>query len=317
MSDPTSLSPPAPATNAAPPAAPAVPTVDLSHDGASAEVGAALADVGFLHLEGHGVAPDLIARAYDAATAFFALSGEEKREYEVPGAHGQRGYTATGGEKAAGAVAADLKEFFQVGPLTPTAAGANIWPNEEMKSAVEALYLALLDAAVRVAAAVGEHLGLGPAFLPDRIAGGESILRLIHYPPVPQDAPPAAVRAAAHADINFITLLVGATAPGLEIQTRDGGWVPVTAQPGQIVADSGDMLQNLTGGAIRSTIHRVVNPPGERAREGRLSMPFFCHPRPDVDLSPLDLPGGTPAKYRKLTAGEYLRERLQAIRAAG
>ena len=301
--------------NDSPAAGPHVPTVDISEDGSSSAVGAALADVGFLHLEGHGVTPALIADAYRAATAFFALPDEEKRRYEIPELHGQRGYTATGGEKAAGAVAADLKEFFQVGPLTPTAAGANVWPNVEFRNAVEALYSALLNASVQVAAAVGEHLGLGPAFLPDRIAGGESILRLIHYPPVPADAPVAAVRAAVHADINFVTLLVGATAPGLEIETRDGGWLPVTAEPGQIVADSGDMLQNLTGGAIRSTIHRVVNPPGAAARQARLSMPFFCHPRPDVDLSPLPLHGGDPSAYRSLTAGEYLQERLREIRA--
>ena len=317
MSDPAPGSPAASSPAAVSAGAVHVPTVDLGRDGAAAEAGAALADVGFLHLEGHGVSPELIGRAYAAATAFFARPEAEKRRFEVPGLHGQRGYTATGGEKAAGASAADLKEFFQVGPLTPTAAGANVWPDDEFRDAVEALYAALLDASVRLAAAVGEHLGLGPAFLPDRIAGGESILRLIHYPPVPADAPPAAVRAAAHADINLLTLLVGATAPGLELQTRAGDWLPVVAAPGQIVADSGDMLQNLTGGAIRSTIHRVVNPPGERAREARLSMPFFCHPRPDVNLSPLDLPGGEPAKFRKLTAGEYLQERLRAIRAAG
>ena len=298
----------------------AVPTVDLSADGASARVGAALADIGFLHLEGHGVSRDLIDAAYAAATEFFARPEAEKRRYEVPGLNGQRGFTATGGETAAGATAADLKEFFQVGPLTPTAAGENVWPDAAMREAVEALYSALLNASVRVAAAVGEHLGLGPAYLPDRIAGGESILRLIHYPPVPENAPPAATRAAAHADINFITLLVGATAPGLEIKTRDPAtgrpvWLPVVAEPGQIVADSGDMLQNLTGGAIRSTVHRVVNPPGAGAREARLSMPFFCHPRPDVDLSPLDLPGGDQAKYRSMTAREYLRERLGQIRS--
>ena len=311
MSDPATTEP-VPAAGAAP----HVPTVDLSHDGAAAEAGAALADVGFLHLEGHGVSRDLIDRAYAAATAFFAQPESEKRRFEVPGAHGQRGYTATGGEKAAGATAADLKEFFQVGPLQATAAGENVWPDAAFRDAVEGLYAALLDASVRLSAAVGEFLGLGPAFLPDRIAGGESILRLIHYPPVPADAPPAAVRAAAHADINFLTLLVGATAPGLELQTRAGEWLPVVAEPGQIVADSGDMLQNLTGGAIRSTVHRVVNPPGERARAARLSMPFFCHPRPDVDLSPLALPGGDPAAYRSMTAGEYLQERLRQIRAA-
>ncbi|QDT17279.1 isopenicillin N synthase family dioxygenase [Alienimonas californiensis] len=301
------------------PPEPTVPVVSLDAADAPARIGAALREIGFFSLTDHGVDDALIGRAYDAATAFFARPEEEKRRFEVPGALGQRGYTATGGERAAGAAAADLKEFFQIGPLEEHAPGGpNVWPDEEFRAAIEPLYAALRDAAVQVAAAVSEHLGLGREFLPDRIVGGESILRLIHYPPVPADAPPAATRAAAHADINLLTLLVGATAAGLEIQTRDGaGWLPVVAQPGQIVADSGDMLQNLTGGVIRSTVHRVVNPPGEGARQARLSMPFFCHPRPDVDLTPLDLPGAEPQRFRTLTAGEFLTERLKAIRPGG
>ena len=297
-------------------AAPAVPTVSLADADVAPRVGAALREVGFLALVDHGVSDDLIRGAYAAATAFFARPEQEKHRFADPGGLGQRGYTATGGEKAVGAAAADLKEFFQVGPPEPDAPGGpNVWPDEEFRGAVEPLYAALRTAALRVAAAVGTHLGLGETFLPDRIRGGESILRLIHYPPVPADAEPAATRAAAHADINLLTLLVGATAPGLEIEGRGGaGWVPVVAAPDQIVADSGDMLQNLTGGVVRSTVHRVVNPPGDRSREARLSMPFFCHPRPDVDLSPLDLPGADRAKYRTLTAGKFLEERLRAIR---
>ncbi|MFH5804759.1 isopenicillin N synthase family dioxygenase [Alienimonas sp. DA493] len=296
-----------------------MPVVSLGAAEAPSQIGAALREVGFFSLIDHGVDDALIAAAYEAATAFFARPEEEKRRFEVPGALGQRGYTATGGERAAGAAAADLKEFFQIGPLEADAPGGpNVWPDEEFRAAVEPLYAALRDAAVRVAAAVSEDLGLGRDFLPDRIAGGESILRLIHYPPVPDDAPPAATRAAAHADINLLTLLVEATAAGLEIESRDGsGWLPVVARPGEIVADSGDMLQNLTGGVIRSTVHRVVNPPGEGARQARLSMPFFCHPRPDVDLAPLNLPGAKPERFRALTAGAFLEERLRAIRPAG
>ena len=299
------------------PFGPAVAVVDLSAADAAPAIGAALGEVGFLALTGHGVSDDLTRGAYDAATAFFARPIEEKRRFAVPGALGQRGYTATGGERAAGAAAADLKEFFQIGPPEPDAPGGpNLWPDDAFRAAVEPLYSALRDAAVRVAAAVSTHLGLGGDYLPDRVRGGESILRLIHYPPVPDDAPPAATRAAPHADINLLTLLVGATAAGLEIEGRGGaGWLPVVAAPGQIVADSGDMLQNLTGGVIRSTVHRVVNPPGAGAREARLSMPFFCHPRPGVDLSPLDLPGADRERFRSLTAGEFLRERLRAIRA--
>ena len=299
------------------PGEPPVPVVPLRAADAAGSIGSALREVGFLSLTDHGVAASLIADAYAAATAFFARPDEQKRRFAVEGSLGQRGYTATGGERAAGAKAADLKEFFQIGPPEADAPGGpNVWPDAAFRGPVEELYTALRKAAVTVAAAVSTHLGLGENFLPDRIRGGESILRLIHYPPVPADAAPAATRAAAHADINLLTLLVGATAPGLEIEPRSGGdWLPVVAAPGQIVADSGDMLANLTGGVIRSTVHRVVNPPGDRAREARLSMPFFCHPRPDVDLTPLDLPGSDRAKYRSLTAGEFLEERLRAIRS--
>lgn len=301
------------------PRGPAIPTVSLRGNDVAPAVGAALREVGFLNLVDHGVTDELIAGAYAAAQDFFARPEAEKRRFTVAGALGQRGYTATGGEKAAGAAAADLKEFYQIGPPEPDAPGGpNVWPDDAFRDAVEPLYAALRSAALRVAAAVSEDLGLGADFLPDRIAGGESILRLIHYPPVPANAPPAATRAAAHADINLLTLLVGATSAGLEIESRDGsGWLPVVAEPGQIVADSGDMLQNLTGGVIRSTVHRVVNPPGAAAREARLSLPFFCHPRPDVDLTPLDLPGATPDRFRPLTAGEFLTERLNAIRPGG
>ncbi|MEM9701088.1 MAG: 2-oxoglutarate and iron-dependent oxygenase domain-containing protein, partial [Planctomycetota bacterium] len=228
---------------------PPIPTVGLNGPDLAAQVGAALRDVGFLNLIDHGVSEELIATAYKEAQAFFAQPEAEKRKYEVPGAMGQRGYTATGGEKAAGAIAADLKEFYQIGPLEGSPCGDNVWPSEAFRNAIEPLYAALRDAAEKVARGVSEHLGLDPEYLPERIKGGESILRLIHYPPVPDDAPPAATRAAAHADVNLITLLVGATAAGLEIRSRDGArWLPVVAEPGQIVADSGDMLQNLTGG---------------------------------------------------------------------
>ena len=308
----------------------AIPTIDVADvppdaplpERVEREIGEALRGIGFFALSGHGVPKSLIDDAYAAALRFFDLPPAGRAALVVSGAKGQRGYTGFAEEQAAGADVPDLKEFFQVVRTDGRSAyGENVWPDAvpDFRRSVAELYDRLATLADRVAAACSRYLGLGREFLPERIAGGESILRLIHYPPIPEDAPVRAVRAAAHADINFLTLLVGATAGGLEVRDHAGGWVPVTAGHDEIIVDSGDMLQNLTGGLFRSTVHRVVNPPpgspGARAR--RLSMPFFVHPRRDVDLSPLPAlreRGATPDQYRTLTAGEFLDERLAQIR---
>ncbi|HEX6986753.1 MAG TPA: 2OG-Fe(II) oxygenase family protein, partial [Planctomycetaceae bacterium] len=223
-------------------------------------------------------------------------------------------------ERAIGASVADLKEFYQLGrDHGPSAYGPNVWPEEvwAFRESFAELFDRLETLAARIVTACSLYLDRPADFLPSRIAGGESVLRVIQYPPLPADVPPGAIRAAAHEDINFLTLLCGATADGLEIRTRDGRWHPVSARHTQIVVDSGDMLQNLTGGLFRSTTHRVVNPSGPN--ESRLSMPFFVHPRAEVDLSPLpDLAARakTGRAFPSLTAGEFLRERLAAIRPA-
>lgn len=289
---------------------------DAVHDAGTVEaIGTALREVGFFAVVNHGVRAELIDRAYAAANEFFQLPAEAKSRYARPDLLGQRGYTGFAVERAIGASVADLKEFYQVGRDHGSSEyGANVWPEEpgEFRDAFRGLYDALEALAIRVSTACSLYLNRPADFLPSRIAGGESVLRIIHYPPLPEQVPDGAVRAAAHEDINFLTLLCGATAAGLEIRTRDGRWHSVTAGRDAIIVDSGDMLQNLTGGRFRSTTHRVVNPPGRA--ESRLSMPFFVHPRAEVDLTPLpDLADGG-RSFPSLTAGEFLRERLSAIR---
>lgn len=303
-----------------------LPAIDLGHANAERSpetiraIGDALREVGFLSVENHGVPLDLIDRAYAAAVEFFQLPAAAKSRYSRPELFGQRGYTGFAVEKAIGASVADLKEFYQLGrDHGPSAYGPNVWPDEvpPFRESFAALYDALERLATRIATACSLYLERPAGFLPSRIAGGESVLRVIHYPPLPVDVPAGAVRAAAHEDINFLTLLCGATADGLEIQTRDGRWHAVSARHSQIVVDAGDMLQNLTGGLFRSTTHRVVNPAGRD--ESRLSMPFFVHPSSEVDLTPLpDLAdrAGSSREFRSVTAGEFLTERLTAIRSA-
>jgi isopenicillin N synthase-like dioxygenase len=307
-----------------------IPVLDLTrfsaggHDQAEfvRTLGDALVDTGFFSLTHHGIEPVLIQRAYAAVERFFLLQEETKRRYEDPALKGQRGFTSFGREHAKDHPAPDLKEFWHVGRELsaghPLAAvyPPNLWPAEvpDFRPALEELYERLDHCAAQLLEAAALYLG-EPR---DRIAGlareGNTILRVIHYPPVPPDADPSSIRAAPHEDINLITLLCEATASGLEIRTRDGRWLPVQAPPGQIVVDAGDMLQNLTNGLLKSTTHRVSNP--ENTRERRLSMPFFVHPRSEVDLTPL--PGcvertGGEARFPRITAGEYLEQRLREI----
>jgi isopenicillin N synthase-like dioxygenase len=240
----------------------------------------------------------------------------------VPGSQGNRGYVPFGRERAVGAAAADLKEFWHIGqetirPEYRDAYAPNVWPDAPVlagfRETALAFYRGLEGCAHAALRAVALYLGLPEHHFADMIVDGNSVLRLIHYPPVPPDAPPHAVRAAAHEDINLVTLLVEGTSGGLEIQTRDGAWLPVHSLAGQIVLDAGDMLQLCTNGAIPSTTHRVVNPEGPNVP--RYSMPFFTHPRPDVLLEPA--PGTVtatrPARYAPLRAHEFLSQRLRAI----
>jgi len=270
---------------------------------------------GFLVLDGHGIDPQRFATAFAESAAFFQLDEADKQACSVPESLGNRGYVGLGGEKAVGARAADLKEFFHVGQPTPRgAAGSfgNAWPAAPQLAGFQntmlGLFAKLEQLASRVLAAVEEASGLEAGSLQDWIDGGNSILRLIHYPPLPAERPGDAVRAAAHADINLITLLCEGTAGGLEVQRPDGSWLPVSALAGQLVVNVGDMLQLATAGRLKSTPHRVVNPADPAARGvSRYSMPFFVHPRSEVVLSH-DASG-------PVTAGSFLAARLAAIRS--
>jgi isopenicillin N synthase-like dioxygenase len=276
-------------------------------------MGHALAHTGFLILVNHGIGSEMLTRAYAQVHALFALPLAQKQQYEKPELHGQRGYVSFGKEHAKDSPLPDLKEFWHIGRRD------NLWPQElpEFAPLLTRLYQALDECAVHLLQAVSLYLDAPADFLPGLVEGGDTILRLIHYPPVPADAPLGAVRAAPHEDINLITLLCGATAAGLELWQRDGTWLPVPVIPEGIVVDSGDMLQWLTNGLVCSTTHRVVNPIG--ANESRYSLPFFVHPRPEVDLTPLPpcvaRTGGV-ARFGSITAAHYLQQRLQEIGVA-
>lgn len=304
-----------------------IPTLDLTDferdpSAFAAQVGGALHDLGFFALENHGVDQSLIRAAYDAVEQFFLLPEEQKRAYEDPELKGQRGFTHFGREHAKDHPTPDLKEFWHAGrelapdhPLFSSYPG-NIWPSEvpEFRRALTELYQQLDACAAKLLEAVALYLEEPRDRIREMARDGNTILRVIHYPPVPDEAPPAALRAAAHEDINLITLLCEATAGGLELLTREGTWLPVQALPGQIIVDSGDMIQNLTNGLLRSTTHRVTNP--DNHRERRFSMPFFVHPRTEVDLTPL--PGcvertGGVRRFPAITAGDYLLQRLREI----
>jgi isopenicillin N synthase-like dioxygenase len=248
-----------------------------------------------------------------------------KRAYHVAGGAGQRGYTPFGVETAKGEANADLKEFWHVGRELPAGhpyAGlmpSNLWPIERptFRTAMLALFSALEGLGGRVLQAIGEHLGAPAGCLEDATAEGNSVLRLLHYPPVAGTGP--AIRAGAHEDINAITLLLGAEEAGLEILGRDGAWRPIDPPAGAVVVNIGDMLSRLTNDVLPSTTHRVVNPQPERAGVARFSMPFFLHFRPDFEIRTLAscVSADRPDRYPEpITADAFLRRRLAEIRLA-
>lgn len=310
-----------------------IPVVDLQNfthgDAASQEdfvrrFGDGLTEFGFVTLDRHGVPQELIRRAFDVTARLFALPDEAKQRCVVPASKGNRGYVPFGRERAVGARLADLKEFWHVGQdvIRPEHAALyepNVWPDDpavsDFREVSLSLYRALESVALTSLRAVARYLRLPDGHFSDMAVDGNSILRLIHYPPVPSDVPAGAVRAAAHEDINLLTLLVESTTGGLELQTRDGAWLPVHSLSGQIVLDAGDMLQRATNGVIPATTHRVVNPSGPNIT--RYSLPFFTHPRPEVLLAPAatTVTPERPAQYEPITARAFLEERLMAITA--
>ncbi|MDE1898687.1 MAG: isopenicillin N synthase family oxygenase [Xanthomonadaceae bacterium] len=306
-----------------------IPTLDIrryQHDRATfvAELGAAYREFGFCCIGGHGIPQALIDGAYAAFRCFFALPTDVKMRYYVPGSGGARGYTPFKVETAKDSRYPDLKEFWHIGreiARDSKYAGMmppNLWPTEVagFREHGDALYQALDQLGTRVLRALALHIGLEEHWFDDKVDHGNSILRPIHYPPIENGAVPN-VRAGAHEDINFITLLVGASAEGLEVLGRDGRWIPVTTRGDAIVVNIGDMLQRLSNHVYPSTTHRVVNPPNANARKPRYSVPFFLHPNPDflIDVLPTCVGADNPSRYpQPISANDYLLQRLREIR---
>lgn len=287
-----------------------------------AELGKAYEEVGFVAVKNHGIPDHLIDELYNYVKSFFSLPSDLKRGYEKPELAGQRGYTSFGKEHAKGSDAPDLKEFYQFGQtVTDGDAIAAAYPENievdelpALKSTMEDAYGNFQKSGMALLQAISLYLGLDEHYFDNYIHNGNSILRAIHYPPITNE-PKSAIRAEQHEDINLITLLVGASAEGLQILTKQGEWVAVTALPGQIVVNVGDMLQRLTNNRLRSTTHRVVNPPREHWGTSRFSIPFFLHPKGGMNLTCLDscIDNTHPKMYDNTTAGEYLDERLREI----
>lgn len=288
--------------------------------------GQGLKEFGFVVVEGHGIEPALIKEAYARVKAFFELPVETKATYDIPGGGGQRGYTGFGKEHAKNQTKGDLKEFWHVGrdsyagpeKLYPP----NVWADTHVpgfRATLQGLYEKLDGFAATLLEATSLYVGMPRYTLPKMVRDGNSILRCIHYPPLaPEHFQSGAVRAAAHEDINFITILCEATESGLELLTRDGRWMSVESGPGQMVVDSGDMLSRICNDVIPSTTHRVVNPPGAK-NTTRYSMPFFVHPYSTCRLevlpectSPL-----APPKHAPILADEFLHQRLREIGLIG
>jgi isopenicillin N synthase-like dioxygenase len=285
-------------------------------------LGEAFQNIGFVAIKNHGLSDQLTQDLYAGVKKLFSLPDDIKQKYERPELAGQRGYIGKGKEHAKGRNTGDLKEFYHVGQELPEAElraenyPDNIWPEEvpEFKATTLEAYQALEKAGQNMLRAIALYLGLDEYYFDDKIHHGNSILRQIHYFPIedPDSVPADAVRAAEHGDINLITLLMGASADGLQVLRRDGKWIPITALPEQVVVNVGDMLSRHTNNRLKSTIHRVVNPPRELMNTSRFSIPFFMHPRSEMDLTCLEscIDEENPKAYTDITAGDFLTERL-------
>lgn len=297
-------------------------TYDTDFDGFARELGGWFEATGFAVVGDHGMDQGVIDAALAATKAFFALPVATKERYRVPGGGGQRGYTAFGVETARDHTVADLKEFWHTGRDLPAGHryAQQMPPNLSVAevpgfdAALRAFYAELDGLGVRILRAVAHYIGLEPDWFTARVTEGNSVLRLLHYPPVPDGVTPGAVRAGAHGDINVITLLLGAEEPGLQLLDRAGAWRDVVAPTGHVAINIGDMLSRLTNDRLPSTIHRVVNPAPERMRIARYSTPFFLHFAPDVLVE--TLPMGGPARYPPITANDFLQQRLREIKLA-
>lgn len=286
------------------------------------DLGKAYEDIGFVSVKNHGLSDALSSSLYEQVQSFFNLDSEIKAKYEIEGLAGQRGYTSFGKEHAKGRNTGDLKEFWHFGQYVEdndpiqNEYPANVDVDELpiFNNVGKEAYQTLESTGRHMLRAIALYLGLDEFYFDDKIHNGNSILRPIHYPPINEE-PEDAVRAAEHEDINLITLLMGASAEGLEVMNKQGEYVGVTALPDHIIVNVGDMLQRHTNNKLRSTTHRVVNPPREKWGQSRFSIPFFLHPRSDMSLNCLEecIDEKAPKAYEDMTAGEYLNERLAEI----
>ena len=296
-------------------------------DSIADELGRSFREYGFAVIRDHGIPQDLIDRAEALSKEFFTLPDEVKKAYHIPGGGGARGYTPFGTEKAKDAKIHDLKEFWHVGRELPEGhelseyMADNVWPSEVegFRETFTKLYSAFEEAGARVLEGIALHLGLDRTFFAPTVEDGNSVMRLLRYPPLEGEEAEGAIRAAAHGDINTITLLLGAEEAGLELLTRQGDWKAVDVPEGALVINVGDMLDRLTNGKLRSTTHRVVNPRGQAAYRARYSMPFFLHFRPDYMIETLpscidpQAPDDHPAP---ISSHEFLLQRLREINLA-
>ncbi len=305
-----------------------IPSVDLnnfiSNDPAKKQqfvnaIGKAYEEIGFVALRGHFLDDALVGKLYNEIKAFFSLPTEIKQNYEIPGIGGQRGYVSFGKESAKGKKEGDLKEFWHFGqyvednPKLEAEYHKNVIVDElpDFNSTGKEAYKMLEKTAKYVLRALALHLNLNETYFDEFIHNGNSILRPIHYPPIKRE-PEEAVRAAAHGDINLITLLMGAQGRGLQVQNHEGEWVDAIAKPDELMINVGDMLSRHTNNKLKSTIHRVINPPKELWGTSRYSIPFFMHPISDMKLDVLEscVNDDNPKQFEDITAGEFLNERL-------
>jgi isopenicillin N synthase-like dioxygenase len=283
------------------------------------EIGKAYEDIGFVALKGHFLDDQLVDNLYEEIKNFFNLPVEVKRKYEIEGIGGQRGYVSFGKESAKGKDVADLKEFWHFGQYVDDDSKLkqeypdNVIVEElpEFNKVGKKTYQMLEKTAKYVLRALALHLGLQENYFDSYIHNGNSILRPIHYPPITQE-PEDAERAAAHGDINLITLLMGAQGRGLQVQNHKGEWIDAIAEPDELMINVGDMLSRHTNNKLKSTIHRVINPPKEKWGTSRYSIPFFMHPISEMKLDVLDncIDENNPKQFDDITAGQFLNERL-------
>tara|TARA_B100001989_G_scaffold21094_1_gene12891 strand:+ start:557 stop:1486 length:930 start_codon:yes stop_codon:yes gene_type:complete len=303
-----------------------VPTLDLSkfisgndqeRKAFSDDLGMSFNQTGFAIIKNHDLRKELTDELYKVIKAFFDLDDEKKIKYYFPDLYGQRGYVVKGQEHAKGSKKGDLKEFFHIG--SPSISNPqNIWPHEieNFNEIGSEVFITLENIGLSLLRAISMYLNLNMNYFEEKVKGGESILRSIHYFPLdPSDISDGAVRAAAHGDINLITILMGASADGLEILTKQNKWIPISSKEDELVINVGDMLERLTNKRLLSTVHRVVNPSIDKLGTSRYSIPFFMHPKPEMDLSCLEscYSQNNPKQFEDITAGRFLEERLRDI----